>query len=253
MIWHLLQRTLSFCIDTTLKETAMNPQRNSIFPALILLTCGLFVAGCGGGSKVAPLHAYLGLDASQSARPHLGGYTLLSGQIAGRLNADTDTLTLVRLDDQVTAFSDKPATGSTETTLKAIAENVQQVSPGHGTFPEKFWEEVATRAEQSHDNTFIVLFTDGDNDDQREASRKAIRAAAERLAKNPRVKAVILCGVERRNYAALQADFAALGEHRFHLLNPQEMEIDTLAGYLQWARSQAESATSAEQTASARR
>ena len=117
----------------------MNTQRTHHAIALILLLCSLFVAGCSGKTPAlsgadtgttARLHTYIGLDASQSARPHLGGYTLLSGQIATRLNADTDALTLFRLDDQVTEFSDKPATGSMEATLTAIAQNVQQVSPG---------------------------------------------------------------------------------------------------------------------------
>jgi hypothetical protein len=239
----------------------MNTQRTHNLLALILLIACLFAAGCTGrtpggapthSAPPARLHCYLGLDASQSARPHLGRYTLLSGQIASRLNADTDRLTLFRLDDHVTEFSDKPATGSMEATLTAITQNVQQVSPGHGTFPAKFWEEIAQRAAQSED-AVVILFTDGDNDDQRAASEKAIRSAAARLAKNPHVKAVILCGVERRNYASLHTAFAPLGEHRFRLLNPQEMEMDTLATYLQEARSQSDDALSTDRTTQARR
>ena len=231
----------------------MNTQRTLNLIALSLaLLCCLFAAGCSGkvpgmpgtsASGTARLHCYIGLDASGSARAHLGGYTLLSGQITSRLNADSDHLTLFRLDDRVTEFSDKPATGSMDATLTAIAQNVQQVSPGRGTFPAKFWEETAKRAAQSEDNgdnVIVILFTDGDDDDQRASSSKAIRAAALRLAKNPRVKEVILCGVERRNYASLQSDFAPLGEHRFHLLNPLEMDIDTLGDCLQQARSQAD-------------
>ena len=224
----------------------MNTQRNHNRIALILLLGGLLLmAGCGG--KVTPVHCYIGLDASQSARPHLGGYTLLSGQLSGRLNAGVDALTLYRLDDHVTEFSDQPASGSLATTLTAIARNVQQVSPGRGTFPAKYWEEVAARAEQAPADVVILLFTDGDNDDQRAASTKSIRVAAERLAQNPRVKQVILCGVEQRNYAWLHACFASLGEKRFHLLNPVEMDISTLADYVEQAR---KPATGAAETGS---
>lgn len=232
----------------------MNTQRTHNLIALMLLVCCLLVAGCGSRTQEpARLHCFVGLDASQSARAHLGGYTLLSGQIASRLNSEKDTLTLFRLDDQATAFSDKPATGSMEATLTAIAENVQQVSPRHGTFPAKFWAEIVNRAAQSEDNVVVILFTDGDNDDQRAASEKAIRATAKQLAGNPRVKEVIVCGVERRNFALLQSEFAPLGEHRFHLLNPLEMDINTLADYLQQARSRSESAAGAGQGEQARR
>ena len=230
----------------------MNTQRTQNLIALFLLSCCLLVAGCGPKETIR-LHCFIGLDASGSARAHLGGYTLLSGQIATRLTANTDTLTLFRLDDQVTEFSNKPATGGMETTLTAISQNVQQVSPGRGTFPAKFWEETATRAEQSRDNTVVILFTDGDNDDQRASSGKAIRAAIARLAQNPRVKEVIVCGVERRNYASLHAYLAPLGEERSHLLNPTEMEIDTLADYLRAARSQPDVAAEAGRKTQARR
>jgi hypothetical protein len=248
-----LLRTLSFDKDRIAKEIAMNTPCNHKSFALILLLCGLLFAGCVGPKKSVRLHCYIGLDASGSARTHLGGYTLLSGQIAARLTADTDILTLFRLDDQVTEFSNKPASGSMETTLTAITQNVQQLSPGRGTFPAKYWEETADRAEQSRDNSVILLFSDGDNDDQRASSAKAIRAAIARLAKNPRVKEVIVCGVERRNYASLQSYLAPLGEDRFHLLNPTEMEIDTLAGYLREARAQPDVAANAGRTPDARR
>ena len=230
----------------------MNTQRSHKPIALLLLLGALMlIAGCGG--KVTPVHCYIALDASVSARPHLGGYTLLSGQLSGRLNGGVDKLTLFRLDDHVTEFADQVASGSLDTTVREIAQNVKQVSVGRGTFPAKYWEEVANRAEQSSNNTMVILFTDGDNEDQRTASAKSIHASAERLAKNPRVKQVILCSVEQRNYAWLHACFDCLGEKRFHVLNPVEMDISTLADYLEQARTPASGATEARPITAARR
>ena len=82
----------------------------------------------------------------------------------------------------------------------------------------------------------MILFTDGDNDDMTAASEVDIRATAQILARNTQLKTVIVCGAEARNWNSLRACFAPLGERRFVLLNPSEMDINTLAAHLEQAR-----------------
>lgn len=206
----------------------------------------LLVAGCPrpapspspsgtSATKIAGVHLVVGLDASVSARSHLGGYAVLAAQLAGRLTPGQDRLTLFRVDDQTAEFLDKPATGSADATLATIVQELQTVSPRRGTLPEKFWREAADRAQGASSPVVLVLFSDADNDDQRAGSAEAIRQAGHQLAKNSHIRAVVVCGAERRNWAGLRRCFAPLGE-RFHLIGPSEMEIERLARYLDATR-----------------
>ena len=98
----------------------------ALFMAAPVVTLSL--AGCGNAPltannvkittgqterpSVAGIRLILGFDASAGVRPRLGQYAALGSQLAGNLDEGTDALTLVRVDRQTTAFSDRPATGS---------------------------------------------------------------------------------------------------------------------------------------------
>jgi hypothetical protein len=202
------------------------------FSALLLVSGGP-LAGCHNrGPAATPTararHVFFGIDASRGARRHLGGYAVTAANVAEVLHPGEDALTLFRMDRETREFSDGDgACGSAEATMATIQREVKAVSPADGTLPEKFWRTVAARAADataSHEDVVIVLASDGDNDDQRAASKQAIRAAAVSLARNLHVRAVILCGVEASNRAYLRDCFDRFGARRLFLLGPSESD-----------------------------
>ena len=221
------------------KDIALKPTHPILYLSLaVLLVCGGFAYSrrTPPGSATQALHIYIGLDTSGSARAHLGGYTLLSGQISARLHSGKDRLTLFRVDDTTQEFSNHAASGSMEDTLTDIAHNVRALSPRPCTKPAVFWKEAARRASMDSARSVIVLFSDGDNDDMTAASQAEICAAARQIASCASVQAVLICGAEPRNWKTLRAAFAPLGDHRFLLLNPAEMDILPIAEALETAR-----------------
>jgi len=198
--------------------------------ALTLLAggCGhppLPASGAGGGR---PCHLYAGLDTSASWRPYLGVSATLCARQALRLEPKHDALTLYRLDSSTREFSDGPAPESGDRLQRTIVSEAASVSSTRGTFPARFWAAVTRRAEGDAGTVVIEIFSDGDNDDLTAQSSSAIKAAAHRLARNPRVAGVWVFGAQPRNWATLRAEFAPLGD-RFHLCSPTEMTLDRVA------------------------
>jgi hypothetical protein len=233
---------------TLVKGNVVTTMKNVTAINIAALTAGVTAAafclgGCGndGRERHAPLRVFTGIDASESARKGLGAYVLLTTQMANRLTPNRDHLTLYRVDHDVQEFSDKPVAGGTDALTTAIVREVQQVTPTRNTLPAKFWGNVAARAEaQVHTerdtHIVVVLFTDGDNDDQTAGSKAALKEAARRLGALPQVSAVIIAGVERRSRAYLRDCFDAPLGARLHLIGAGEMEIGVLAKIIAEAR-----------------
>lgn len=205
-----------------------------------LAALALIAGGCGhpapsasptlsmspaGGAGVSSCHVYAGLDTSASCRAYLGlSATLCTRQALG-LDPDRDRLTLYRLDSTTHEFFDAYAPESGDRLQRTIVTEVSSVSGTRGTFPALFWTAAAARAEADAGPVTVEIFSDGDNDDQTAESAATIRAAARRLAANPRVSGVWVFGAEPRNWATLRAAFAPMGD-RLHLCAPPDMTVD---------------------------
>lgn len=197
--------------------------------ASILAFTGLALAGLASGcGHQAPVsagrerHIYVGLDTSGSWRPYLGVSATLCTRQAMLLDPGRDKLTLYRLDSSTREFSNGPAPESGDRLQRTIVHEVASVSGSQGTFPARFWTAAAGRAAGDPGSVTVEIYSDGDNDDQTAQSVLAIQAAAQRLAANPHVTGVWVFGAEPRNWAALRAEFAPLGD-RLHLYSPTEM------------------------------
>lgn len=221
----------------------MNTNTMNLSVGIAALT--LLVGGCGrptipsaassgsaslvnGNDSGRPRHLYAGLDTSASWRPHLGVSAMLCARQALGLDPDHDRLTLYRLDSTTREFFDDPAPESGDRLQRTIVTEVASVSETRGTFPALFWTAAAARAEADAGPVTVEVFSDGDNDDLTARSASTIRAAARRLAANPRVSGVWVFGAEPRNWAILRAEFAPLGG-RFHLCVPPDMTADRVA------------------------
>jgi hypothetical protein len=221
-------KTMSQIFTTTGMKTVQ-------FAGLTVLV--LVAGGCGhpaspaGNAGVSFCHVYVGLDTSASWRPFLGVSATLCARQAVRLDPKRDFLTLYRLDSSTREFSNDHAPESGDKLQRVIIREVGSVSTTRGTFPAKFWTAVTTRAKADRGNVVVEVFSDGDNDDQSAQASSDIKAAARRLAANPRVSGVWIFGAEPRNWETLRADFAPLGD-RFHLCSPPEMTIDRVASAL---------------------
>lgn len=223
----------------------MTTQTKTLAATMTALALSALASGCGPdrpaiqaasvpSGKPAGRHVYLGLDTSASWRSCLGVSATLCARTALRLDPNHgDRLTLYRLDSSAREFCDGPAPESGDRLQRTIITEVQSVSQTRGTFPARFWTAVAERAQADASSVAIGsvaigCFSDGDNDDQTAAAQTEIRRAARRLAANPRVVSISIWGAAPRNWAALRAEFAPLGD-RFHLCPPPEMTLDRVA------------------------
>ena len=178
----------------------------------------LAVMGC---SSTPPVHLYLGFDASRSTRPHLGEYAELAVSIVEHAQPGSDALTLYRVDAECREFHDGPVPDSAESFIPPLVKDLQDMPDRDCTYPARFWTEVARRVAGDTRPVAIAYLSDGDNDDFRAASAKAIRTAAACLASNPRVVVVAVIGAEPGNFAALRRDLAPL-EGRLVLVDAAE-------------------------------
>lgn len=193
-----------------------------------LALCGLLLSGCGARSSAPGVRVFAGFDVSGSMHPRLAAAALAGSRLAGRLDPGRDTLTLYRVDRQTEEFQDGPAPDSGAGLQREIVAALRKEPVRPGTFPASFWAETARRAKAETRPVSIILFSDGDNDDQRPEAAQAIRRAAADMAQNPHVTNVSVCGVSPGNRAALRDTFAPLGG-RFELLNLSEPDVQRLA------------------------
>lgn len=205
-----------------------------VFSLAAVLTAGVLLplmAGCQGVSP-RPLHLHMGLDASGSARDQLGVYALTAATLSARLRPGRDGLSLYRVDNDCREFSSGETIGGAEATMKVIIAETKKAADRPRTLPALFWERAAQRAAEGKDgDAAFLLASDGDNDDMRPDSERRIRRSAQTLAKNPRVRLVLLCGVRPANAARLRATFAPLGE-RFRLILRSEVDPKKIAARL---------------------
>jgi hypothetical protein len=203
----------------------MHITRIPAFVLLLVIPLCVLIGGCC--TPPATRHVYLGYDTSGSARPYLGAYALLSSQLAGRLAEQRDVLTLYRLDSRLCEFSDGSVSGGRAELLRTLHAELGKPSERKGTFPALFWAEVARRAHTEPQDTWIILFSDGDNDGPGDDSMQSLRTAVRQLAATPTVTHVIICGAEPRNWATLREAFSPLGS-RFQLFSASQMQIEPL-------------------------
>lgn len=186
-------------------------------------------------TKVAAMgvHAFNGYDTSLSWRQVGLGQAIFSGaKLSSRLDPDHDKLTLYSVNAQALEFYDGAPT-SRRRTVQTIAAEVRRVPPFDGTYPAFFWREVARRAAIEQQWIIVCLWSDGDNDDRSATSRQIIRAAACKLALNPRVLGVFIIGVKSGNWTALREDFGALGNRLYLMSDANLNDIEPMTRLLQ--------------------
>ncbi len=200
-----------------------------------LLAAALLVGGCAhpassgsGAGGAHSCHLYAGLDTSASWRPYLGVSATLCARQALALDPDRDFLTLYRLDSSTREFSDGPAPESSDRLQRVIVREAASVSDTRGTFPARFWNTVAGRAEGDTGTVVIEIYSDADNDDMTAQSQADICRSARRLAANPHVRGVWVFGAQPRNWSTLRREFGPLRD-RFHLCSPAEMTMQRVA------------------------
>jgi hypothetical protein len=202
--------------------------------ALVALGASTLVAtGCSNPSDtVISKNVIVGLDASGSARPSLGAYAALTVGVTESLTPDTDTLSLYRVDREAHLFSTGKVNGESEALLRTITAEVKPLSVNTRTFPATFWQEAAGQVMRSKTDTYIYFFTDGDNDDFRPTSHKAMQTAAKQMAGVKNLKAVVICGVQRGNWEAIRKDLAPL-RNRLYPIFANEMEASKVVAFLE--------------------
>ena len=139
-----------------------------------------------------------------------GDSAVLTVEIAERLRP-TDQLALSRFDYELGAFYDSAALTNRADIVGVLAAGLRTPAARPRTRPAVYWTWLANKLENAKLNTVIVVFHDGDNDDENASSDHQIRQAAQQLAKNPRVAAIFIFGLTQKNWARHQSIFAPLG------------------------------------------
>jgi hypothetical protein len=194
--------------------------------AILALTGAVVLSSLSGCTPAPPMpsrHLYLGLDTSGSAREQIGGFRGVTVGLAETLTPERDRLTVYRVDRKTSEFYDRVYAGDVESLARTVvAETSVSAQGDEGTRLAEFWEQIATRAatEQGSEIT-ICLLADGFNDDVRPASWERIQAAVRKLAANPRVRGVVLCGFHADTWQQWRTTLAPLGG-RLHLLSPSQ-------------------------------
>ena len=202
--------------------------------SIAAILAGSPLIGCRQQTHPA-CHLYVGLDTSGSARANLGSYVVLTKSMAEQLQIQRDQLTLYRMDANTHEFSDGVYDGNVEAMLQTVVAEVKTPNPHNGTYSAVFWHRVADRAATEREPVAIYLMSDGDNDDSRSTSWQAMRQAAQRLANNRQVRAVVLCGVRQDNWERLRQTFAPLSG-RLHLLSPTQLQTEKALPFLEAAQ-----------------
>jgi hypothetical protein len=171
----------------------------------------LCLNGCAPARPAKPVQMFVGLDTSSGADGQLGGWAYLATRFSARLDARQDTLTLYTVADKTEEFF-STAPESEPAMRDRILGQVNHAPKKRGTYPALFWSKVQQRSVDVPDPCLILLLSDGDNDAGTAESHAAIRAAAEKLANQKNVKAVVLIGVNPENFESLRQDFQPLGK-----------------------------------------
>ena len=192
----------------------------------MFMACNAFVAANDGCTPSAPpRHVLASLDVSGSAKAQKGSFLAVTVGVAEAITLDRDTLTLYRLDRDTREFYDGPVGGDGESLAATLAEETQAQTNQSRTLPAPFWREAARRAQTDSGPVYILLLSDGDNDDLRQASWDDMAASAKLLGENAHVRSVVLCGVRPANWARLRQCFAPLGD-RLHLMAPGQAKTE---------------------------
>lgn len=192
-----------------------------------------------------PVTLIAALDTSGSVRVgQSDGSTLLGRCVASvarlvvRLDGGHDHVSVYRVDRQAQEFYDDTAPASRERFQWLLIDRTKPRAAQDGTFPAVFWGEAAQQVATTQTPVAIVYGGDADNDDLRPSAVAAMRQAAQRLAANPRVVAVVFLGASPKNWATLQDIFAPLGT-RLLRQPPEAMDINPVLDRLEAARAAA--------------
>ena len=160
-----------------------------------------------------------------------------AAKLARRLDCARDHLTIYALNEATTELLDGPPPTSTERMLRLLSEETA-LSASVGTYPEKFWQQIADRFTGCQQPIAIAVFTDGENSDESARSKAAIRTLAERLARNPRVLQISFYGVDKEHRQYLRGCFKAFGEDRLKIYGVGDADTSDLLQRIQAARGQ---------------
>lgn len=177
---------------------------------------GLALASCGPhqDSPVSlPAIAIGGIDTSQSAREHLPQFVRSISRLSGILSPKRDRVVMFRVDSRCAEVYDGSAHGSSERALRAFVPPLSEEARGRGSRADAFWKAAACKvaADRSQAAIAVALATDGYADGVGEEGHAEIRAAAKRLAADPRVRIVAVIGVSTGTREEIRRDLAPLG------------------------------------------
>ena len=194
---------------------------------VVAAVCVALLSACARRQPLSPVISFIGVDASASTRPCQPAYVRMISAYTGRLEPECDHITVYRVEKQMFEVFDDRTPGNQESMQAKLVAQLRAKPREGGTYPAGFWTTAAERADHAVGKTVTALFSDGDNDDQRAEADHAIRAAAKRLAANPNVVAVAICGVNPDNRATLRDQFKPLGD-RLLLFGPDQLDQNTV-------------------------
>ena len=178
------------------------------------------------------MHVILDTDVSKSTAKYLPAFAALNSEIVGRLDPDKDFVTAYAMDRENRCYIDDRAPDSLDK-FQEVTIHALSIPPDRpGTYPAVAWAAIADKADKTagHDIE-IVVATDGDDDQNSRASRKAVRAAAARLAANARVSAVAVVGVSPENWGEVARELAPL-KGRLRIFGRRQISSDDVSRFL---------------------
>lgn len=179
-----------------------------------------------------PVTVIAGFDTSGSNRGTLNAQTGAAAGFLRQLDSDRDRLVAYRVDRSCEEFYDSRLPEGLESLMGILLSGVEREAARPGTRPASFWNVCLERISRSREAVAVLLLTDGQVDDQSPAARAAIKRAADRLARNKRVKRVAIWGVTPPNRELIRRLMGVLGD-RLELRGPEDMTASELLQALQ--------------------
>jgi len=168
----------------------------------------------------------MGFDNSISNQPNLPSEARSGVAAAASLDGH-DRLYMYRLNRGIAEFQSGPLIEGRSELAREIAHELAVKAPGPGTWPHRFFAEVADRCVKSQRDSIVVLYHDGYADDTPPDADKRLDAAIESLASNPHVLYVAIVAANPAKVISLEHRFAPLKDH-FGVFNVRQFALDEI-------------------------
>jgi hypothetical protein len=185
------------------------PLQNKAAWAVVGLGLALMsLTGCGATRK--PVHLVLATDASGSfAENAMPAVDAMRGTLEDLVVSGDQFTTLRFFTECEELESERPrdAQAFSDEMSKLFAKPQAERGTSFAVLAEGLVKHVSRRPQPA----IVVVYTDGANDDHSQASADRLAKAAQALAAQPQLVAVVFCGVEAGNREWLRTQFAPLG------------------------------------------